>query len=180
MPDKIANLTVSELAERLDSLKELTLRMFEEQSKLSAERDRRYEDRFKAQETAVAAALLAQKESTGNAFAASEKAIVKAEDAQRDYNVRSNEFRGQLDDQAKLLMSRAEAFTKFDGIELRFEEFKKRNDAELASLREFRSETGGEKAERIAGKNQTNVIVGLLVTIVLFALGALITFLAKK
>jgi hypothetical protein len=40
------------------------------------------------------------KEQTRASFEASEKAIVKAENAQRDYNVRSNEFRGQLDDQA--------------------------------------------------------------------------------
>ena len=75
---------------------------------LLSERDRRYEQRFLDQERAVVAALAAQKELTASAFAASEKAIVKAENAQQEYNVRSNEFRGQLDDQAKTLMPRRE------------------------------------------------------------------------
>src|ERR1700722_3073367 len=61
------------------------------------ERDRLYDMRFKASETAVNAALAAQEKAVTAAFTASEKAIVKAEDAQKDYNNRSNEFRGQLD-----------------------------------------------------------------------------------
>ena len=37
------------------------------------------------------------------------QSIAKAEEAQKSYNERSNEFRGQLDDQAKTLMPRSEA-----------------------------------------------------------------------
>lgn len=70
--------------------------------------DRRYVQDSVNQNRAVEDALAAQKELTNAAFASSEKAIVKAEDAQREYNVRSNEFRGQLDDQAQTLMPRAE------------------------------------------------------------------------
>lgn len=51
------------------------------------ETDRRYEERFRSQE----------------------KAVAKAEVAQQAYNDRSNEFRAALDDQAKLMMSRTEA-----------------------------------------------------------------------
>lgn len=50
--------------------------------------------------------------------AAAEKAIEKAERAQADYNVRSNEFRGQLADQAKMLLPRAE----FDSSQLQVRE----------------------------------------------------------
>ena len=78
--------------------------------------DRRYGESFAAAKEAVAAALAAQKELTNAAFASSEKAIVKAEDAQRDYNVRSNEFRGQLDDQAQTLMPRTETNVLIQGI----------------------------------------------------------------
>lgn len=56
------------------------------------ERDRLYKER----DAAI-------REQTKATFEASDKAITKAEDAQRDYNVRSNEFRGQLDDQNKLM-----------------------------------------------------------------------------
>jgi hypothetical protein len=47
--------------------------------------------------------ISAMKEMTEKAFLASEKAITKAEAAQNDHNIRSNEFRGALSDQAKLM-----------------------------------------------------------------------------
>ena len=83
------------------------------------ERDRRYETRFEGQEKAVAAALAAADKQVTTAFSASEKAVAKAEDAQKDYNQRSNEFRGQLDDQAKTLMPRSEALVRFEAVESR-------------------------------------------------------------
>jgi hypothetical protein len=89
--------------------------------RLLDERDRRYEERFVAANVAVSAALVAQEKQTAAAFLASEKAIVKAEDAQREYNIRSNEFRGQLDDQAKTLMPRTENAAELKGIEGRIE-----------------------------------------------------------
>lgn len=105
--------SLRELTAQLDDLKELVDIKDTATRELMHERDRRYEDRFKGQETAVAAALAAQKELTTSAFASSEKAIGKAETAQSDYNVRSNEFRGQLDDQAKMLMPRTETENTF-------------------------------------------------------------------
>jgi hypothetical protein len=85
------------------------------------ERDRLYKERDESRKTAVDAALQAAKEKTSDAFIASEKAIVKAEDAQREYNARSNEFRGQLDDQAKTLLPRNEADARFKAIEASIE-----------------------------------------------------------
>lgn len=95
------------------------------------ERDRLYKERDESRKTAVDAALQAAKEKTTDAFLASEKAIVKAEDAQREYNARSNEFRGQLDDQAKTLMPRIEADAKFQALEDKFEALRleKRNQS---------------------------------------------------
>lgn len=90
--------------------------------------DRRYQESFAAAEKAVAAALAAQKELTNAAFASSEKAIVKAEDAQRDYNVRSNEFRGQLDDQAQTLMPRTETHVLIKSVEDKIGEITKTMD----------------------------------------------------
>lgn len=115
------------------------------------ERDRLYDVRFKAAETAVNAALAAQEKQTSASFLASEKAIVKAEDAQREYNVRSNEFRGQLDDQAKLLMPRSEAAVSYHALEDKLGsnkgEFERRFEnisKEIAGLRESRSEISGK------------------------------------
>ena len=84
---------------------------------LMDERDRLYLANFKAAEVAVSAALVAAEKSVNTAFAASEKAVLKAEQAQKEYNERSNEFRGQLDDQAKTLMPRPETQNMFKAIE---------------------------------------------------------------
>ena len=66
------------------------------------------EARFVAQEQATKMALASMEKFQSATHESSERAIQKAEEAQREYNVRSNEFRGQLDDQAKLLMPRTE------------------------------------------------------------------------
>jgi hypothetical protein len=127
---------------------EVSLRAFLE--KIIEERDRLYDTRFKAAETAVSAALAAQEKATTAAFLASEKAVLKAENAQADYNSRSNEFRGQLDDQAKTLMPRLEVNTMMRGIEEKIEGIKTaaksdvaRIDTDIRSLRESRSQVEG-------------------------------------
>jgi hypothetical protein len=125
------------------------------------ERDRLYHTRFEASAIAVNAALAAQEKAVAAAFLASERAISKAEEAQKDYNVRSNEFRGQLDDQAKGLMPRIETMGMFKSMDekleamrrffesrlesqrLSFEKSTETQAKEIASLRESRSEIQG-------------------------------------
>ncbi len=145
------------------------------------ERDRLYDARFKAAETAVAAALAAQEKAVGAAlaaqekqtassFMASEKAIVKAEDAQREYNVRSNEFRGQLDDQAKSLMPRTETVTMVRALEDKIVagdvDREKKFDSvskELATLRESKSNMDGRMIVLgIAGAAVVAILVSLM------------------
>lgn len=145
---------------------EVTLREYFE--RILEERERLFKVRFDA----VYAAQAAAEKQVAIAFAASEKAIVKAEEAQREYNVRSNEFRGQLDDQAKTLMPRAESDTRFNalqeklaliqkGMDLKVEEIKK----DILSLRESRSESGG-KVQGVTGLWAVIVgIVGLIAII---------------
>jgi hypothetical protein len=155
-------------------------------NKTLEERDRRYEDRFKAQETtvgdrfkaaetAVSAALAAQKELTNASFIASEKAIGKAETAQADYNVRSNEFRGQLDDQAKTLMPRAESQVQFKSYDEKIEQMR----VEIASLREYRSAGGGAKSQQLESRQQSQWVIGLAVSAGI-GLGGLLTGVIMK
>ena len=59
--------------------------------------------RLQSLDTQFGLSLSAMDKATSAAFAASEKAIVKAEEAQREYNLRSNEFREALNDQNKLM-----------------------------------------------------------------------------
>jgi hypothetical protein len=151
------------------------------------ERDRLYNERnisakvavdaaLTAAKSAVDAALIAQDKLTTAAFASAEKAITKAEDAQKEYNIRSNEFRGQLDDQAKALMPRAETiallkagdekvYAQFSGIVKQIEN--QRDD--IVKLREYRSGTvGKESATEINKHDQQFDIKSILSIIAIF------------
>jgi hypothetical protein len=143
--------SLRELTAQLDDIKELLQVKHDALVQIVDERDRLYDVRFRAAEAAVGAALAAQEKGTNAAFNASEKAISKAEDAQREYNIRSNEFRGQLDDQAKTLMPRPETTSLFQNVDDKINtvrsELNSRIEAlikDIASLRESRSESGGK------------------------------------
>lgn len=169
--------------------------------KLVEERDRLYISKFDASQRAVDAALTAQKEATATNFLASEKAIVKAEAAQADYNVRSNEFRGQLDDQAKTLMPRMETMGLFKGVDDRFRAFDDKVDSlranidnklevmriafdkaidsqvkEIASLRESRSEGSGRNSQSGEERTQKHWTMNTTVSVlaILISLVALV------
>ena len=148
---------------------------------LMNERDKRYEERHIADVQAVQAALVSADKQVTTAFSASEKAVNKSEEAQKDYNVRSNEFRGQLDDQAKTLMPRTEALSRFETIDKRSEERKQQVDdaitdlrALIGNLRESRSEGVGSNVALHDTRNQSNIDTTRLITIIVFAVGATI------
>lgn len=134
--------------------------------KLAIERDRLYKERDDARRVAVDAALAAAKEQTASSFTASEKAIVKAETAQSEYNVRSNEFRGQLDDQAKRLISR----TEVDSVVKNLTEKIDRIDLDVRSLRESRGERAGEGQGGRAVLDTSRSNIALLVSALAVAL----------
>lgn len=166
--------------EREPTLREVTtsLKAFKE---LMIERDRRYEERFLHLTTGQENALTALEKQTAAAFAASEKAIVKAEDSQKDYNTRSNEFRAALDDANKHMMPRPEseqlhraaqdALNRLreetgKAIELSRTEARVAGEAlskEIANLRESRSQLLGVQEQRTAGhsNNQWAISVGI-------------------
>jgi len=95
---------------------------------LIAERDRQYDQRFRAQEIAVsaalaaakeavAAALTAAKEAGASAFAAAKEAVDKAEKATQEHFASVNEFRKTLTDQTATFMPRTEADVRFRALE---------------------------------------------------------------
>lgn len=163
-------------------------------SKLIDEKDRLYDTRFKASETAVNAALAAQEKAVAAAFLASEKAIVKAEDAQKDYNERSNEFRGQLDDQAKTLMPRLESLGLFKGIDDKItvlqKSFEDKLEAarinnekvadlqskEIAGLRESRSEGTGKSTQQASGTSFIFSSIAFLIGITSLVVSVILHF----
>ena len=98
MAEELHKVSVVNLEERVEFL----LKLIEEKERRSIERAALLKELFEAK-------LAAQEKATGIAFTAAEKAVDKAEASQKAYNERSNEFRGQLDDQAKGFIPRAEA-----------------------------------------------------------------------
>jgi hypothetical protein len=120
--------SLRELTAELDGVEKVLLSKIEGLSAISDERDRRYEDRFKATD-----------EKTSLALTASGKAVDKAETATEKRFDAVNEFRGTLSDQAATLLPRAEATARFGSYDEKFDEMKK----EIVSLRETRKETEG-------------------------------------
>jgi hypothetical protein len=151
--------SLRELTAELEGLKELTLEKFTASTAMSDERDRRYEERFKAMD-----------EKTGLALTSSEKAVAKAETATEKRFDAVNEFRGQLKDQASTLLPKAEADAKFRAYDEKLDDIKK----EIASLREYRS--SGESKEKTmekshdAGTASVRWGLGMMVTIIFSSL----------
>ncbi len=85
-------------------------------SALMTEADKRYEQRFIAQQEAIQAALLAQKEVVQAALIAADRAVAKAEMASEKRFEGVNEFRATLSDQAANLMPRAEAEARIQAM----------------------------------------------------------------
>lgn len=163
--------SLRELTAQLDDVKELMAVQFQALREVMSERDRRYDAQFKSAETAVSAALAAAEKQTTAAFSSSEKAIVKAEDAQKEYNLRSNEFRAQLKDQADRLITKDEANNRFKVQDEKIEV--QRTD--IASLRESRSAGTGREAQTQSSQASLHLIfgaVGMLIAIALFAMAA--------
>jgi hypothetical protein len=128
---------------------------------LMDERDRRYGERFDAQEKAVSAALAAQEKLGATVNMASEKAIAKAEDAQNQYNVRSNEFRGALDDAQKVLLPRAEADQRFKAIEEKIDEVKENFQIVQNFIAKYGGATESKREDRTQGQWVVGIIIGV-------------------
>lgn len=122
------------------NLREITAHI-DGMDRLYEERDRRYEDRFKAQETAVAAALAAQEKLTAAAFAAAKEAVLKQENSQSSYNAGHNDLSRKMENQYATMLPRQEADNRFKSFEEKYEDLKK----EVANLRESRSEGTGRR-----------------------------------
>lgn len=139
---------------------------------------------FDSQKEAVQAALAAQKELTNAAFASSEKAITKAEEAQKSYNQTHNDLSRKMDEQYKEMMPRSESLARHGANEIRYQELKDdfsklrvevKDDfskmrielmKEIGGLRESRSEGAGEKGGRMSQQQLMMMIVSLVAALI--------------
>lgn len=151
--------------EKLVGLKELLHSELAANRDVLDERDKLYKERDDSRRTAVDAALTAVKEQTKASFEASEKAIVKAEEAQKSYNASHNDLSRKMDEQYKAMTPQSEARLKWDNTDkevgdLRRELTATREGAqkeitglrdammrEIAGLRESRSEHVGSRQQ---------------------------------
>jgi hypothetical protein len=171
---------------KMTGLKELV-------SSTGDERDKLYKERDDSRRTAVDAALAAVKEQTKSSFEASEKAIVKAEEAQKSYNASHNDLSRKMDEQYKSMTPQSEARLKWDNTDKELGEVRKdlistRENAqkeitnlrdslmrEIAGLRESRSEHAGGNKQQADNRAWIATAVSLVIVVV-----ALVTFLLKN
>ena len=175
--------------------------------RLLDERDKQYTKEFQNLKENFNSAIAAMDKATNAAFAASEKAIAKAEQAQQLDNIRTNEFRASLDDANKIQLPRLEAaglFAAMDSrmnnmIEVRDSKIKSLHDAvektteslskdmaalresvgkEIASLRESRSVVSGRDYQQHESRDQKNWTVGTLIALVIGLMGLLMSLAA--
>jgi hypothetical protein len=126
------------------------------------ERDKRYGERFLAQDEKTTLALTASKEAIGKAETATEKRFDAV-----------NEFREQQKDIIAEFPRRVEVDSKFTNYDEKIDDIKK----DIASLRESRSEGYGGKLSNRENRQQLNWLVGILVGAGGIAVGIIIKLL---
>ena len=135
-------------AKAITALRELLLAKIEAQADALNAADKRYEQRFIAQEGAVSSALVSQEKAVGAALIAADRAVSKVETANEKRFEAVNEFRAQLADQAAGFIPRNEANIRFDSVTERVESSKKIFEDKHEQLR---SEVQGIRNEQTMG-----------------------------
>ncbi len=108
-----------------------------------AEMDRRYSERFEAQTKALDAAFLSAQTAVQAALLSAEKAVTKAETAAERRFESVNEFRATLSDQARELMSRAEATALLAALDAKITGLAEKNDATALRVEKMASTSHG-------------------------------------
>ena len=188
-----------ELTSELGGMRDLTATRFTYVEKVMDERHQLYKERADSQKVAVDDALAAVKEQTSASFAASEKAIVKAEESQKTYNQGHNDLSRKMEAQYSLMVPQAEAKLKWDAIDKAIEESRRENATlrsnsltdinalrvelmrEIGSLRDTRSELRGrDTAKQVevgqrTGSNLNSITLVGVVFATLLSIGTLVT-----
>jgi len=144
--------------------------------------ERTISTRFDDQADNVRLALNAQKELNAVVTAASDKAIQKAEEAQRGVNERGNEFRAQLKDQNDTMIPRIEADNAFKNLGDRIDRaFKTVNETmaahevtnqkaqedlrgDIIALREYNSRLEGRAQQQSKGTGDNRWVIGTIIS----------------
>jgi hypothetical protein len=155
--------------ETLLSLREFT-NLWNERDRRYDERDRRYEERFKAQELAVAAALASSEKQQAAAYASSEKAILKQEEAQLTYDHSHNDLLTKMREQYSEMVPKETYVVGHNTLIDKIDELKddniKRHDEmkkEIQIIKEELKETGGKDIRSTNERTKQQWTIGILV-----------------
>lgn len=153
--------------------------------RILAEKDLRDQQRYDAQMRAIDAALAAADRAVQAALASAEKAVNKAETANEKRFESVNEFRGQLNDQAKTFLPRSEYTVQHEALGDKVNaavktlsdridaNSKQINDA-LLGLNVYRADELGRRGARLEQRTQANWSTGVMVSIAFGCIGALV------
>jgi len=151
-----------ELTADLDGMRDLLLEKITATKEILNERDNLYTERTVSSGTAVNAALKAAETLTNAAFAASEKAIVKAEEAQKSYNSSHNDLARKMDEQSKATMPRQETESRFHAVE-----------EKIATIRDALAASGGIVLGGKAIKDDNRANIGIILAFLALLVAAL-------
>ena len=174
--------SLREVTAELDGLRTLLLAKLEALNEKLDERDKLYTERDTSRRTAVEAALVAVKEQTASAFAASKEGIVEAKKGQDAYNATHNDLLRKMDDQNKSTMSRSEIDARFHAVEEKINTLKDSvatvGSAVAAQIAAVTGAQAGGKS--VKDESRSNVAILVSVVAVLITVGiALATLVAK-
>lgn len=157
---------IREVTTSLDNLKELLEAKVHTLAMKLEEMDKRYTQRFHAQE-----------EHYSQAFKSSQVAIDKAETAQKDKNQMMNEFRGQLTDQAATFMPRKEVEVMVNATQATVANVREEMRREVLNLQTYHSNQSGRRDQSAEDKGALNrsiimglTIAGLLISMVMLVI----------
>jgi hypothetical protein len=151
--------SLGELTSELDGLRDLLISKVDSLGKLMEQRHEQYKDWVAAQKDAVTAALNANKESAN-----------KTEAAQTAYNIGHNDLLKKQD----AMIPRHEFDSAKENLQEKFDNLKDSLKAEIASLREARSEGVGKETVHEGSKLTNQWIIGLAVIIACAVFGAVV------
>lgn len=119
------------------------------------------DERFSSLEKMITTSISNQEKLSALAKDAADKALEKAEWLAAHNQQISNEFRGQLKDQAERLITRTEAITRFDTVDEKIAGLSK----DIAELREFRSTYAGSISQRGESRTNNQWIIGICIAL---------------
>jgi hypothetical protein len=137
------------------------------------ERQKSTDDKFKASDVAIAAALIAKDKAVEAAFLAAREASAKTEQAQNIYNNGHNDLLRKMNEQYNHMMPREEVITRINAIDEKIEQGR----TEIISLREYRSQNKGTTEYKTQNAIYVIAYSGIFISLISVVVSIILHFL---